>query len=179
MSLDLCGFAEGAPAGSPDPAVAGETMILRLGPHLRSSPTPLPVVRQFFAGALDLLGVLDNCLQVHWPPAGKTFSLGQFEAAFSGWRDGGDMPVEALVALETLDDGAFETRGLKPLIGKEMVIASGLFADAGEARRVADRLIRHVLLMGGLQSEEIFTGLDGRTMRITPDEAAGVLKVQR
>jgi hypothetical protein len=158
LAFDLRGLAPGAAertgeisaaygfaAPSDAPFEAMEAAVLQPSAHVAGGAMMQPVLRAMLGLAANLAMRLP-VKAVGWSAAGTLMEPGYFSLAVLNWLSGGPFPAHGLTALIPGADGSVTTRGLAPLIGKELHLEArpGETPEAATAlaARLVDRLIR-------------------------------------
>lgn len=190
LTFDLLGLAPGPKSRLPEleqrfdlsaPSDLGdyEAMTLRPGPHIASARTSMPVIRAMMALASDLVQHFDDLLAIGWGPAGSLIGRRYFESITTAWLNGGPFPALGLTAFAEAPDGALQSVGLAFWIDRELRIEPPLSADRVAATRLAIRLVNHLVLIGGLETDDRITAPDGTRLVLRPSRERALIGVWR
>ena len=190
LTFDLSGLSPGPASAFPSlahrfdlPALPApddyEAMALRPGPHIAAGGNSLPLNRTMLALACDLVRHFEDIVAVGWGPAGSAIGRRFFESVTSAWLDGGPFPALGLTAFVETPDGALQSAGLAFWIGQELRIEPPLNADRIAATRLGIRLVNHLVIIGGLASDERITAPDGTRLVLRPSRERALISVWR
>ncbi|MEL7317282.1 MAG: hypothetical protein AAFN04_01430 [Pseudomonadota bacterium] len=190
LTYDLRGLAQGPGCGFPradhkidlDPQIAPsryEALHLLPGHHLAGGHRTMPVVKGLIATARDLTHHFSHLEAVVWPASKSAIGRRFFESTTTAWLDGGPFPALGLTAFRQAIDGAFQSVGLEFWIGQELRIEPSLVSDQVTATRIGVRLINHLILMGGLEKDDLVTAPDGTRLALDLSENGRYIRVRR
>jgi len=190
LTFDLSGLAPGPASAFPAlahrfdlPALPAqddyEAMTLMPGPHLAAGSNSLPINRVLLGLGCDLVRHFEDIAAVGWGPAGCAIGRRFFESVTSAWLDGGPFPALGLTAFVETPDGALQSAGLAFWIGQELRIEPPLSADRIAATRLGIRLVNHLVIIGGLASDERITAPDGTRLVLRPSRERALISVWR
>ncbi|MDD3798781.1 MAG: hypothetical protein PHE36_06345 [Novosphingobium sp.] len=178
LTFDLAGLGEGVARERPDCAyrfdvpdnldLQGlEAISLHPGPHL-SGGERMKAVVQAMAGLAASLCALDSLAAVAWHPARSYIGPRYFASIVSNWHEGGVFPALGLVGLARSADGGMQSEGVAYFTGQELRIEPELAEDGTAARKIAARLIDHLVENGPLKTGGEISGPFGQALRIEP-----------
>lgn len=187
LTFDLRGLAPGIEApvalphhafGLPKPEPRQfEAMVLRPGPHLSSAAALLPVVRTMAALGCEL-AALPGLVGIGWEPAGTIMAPDYFVRAVGAWLNDGAFPALGLTALSRSPQGAMRSVGLGFFLGHELELAPRAGESAGDAARVAVRLI-HDLVQNGSYAPGDHAGPGGEVLHCRFNTDLSLLHIGR
>lgn len=178
LTFDLVGLAPGSAAPLPPhghsyglasqfEAMRVEAITLRLGPHLATGPTMLPVVRTL-AWLAARLTALPGVRALAWHAARCWSAPEFFRDSVLRWIEGGAFPGLGLAALTPALDGGMQSEGLALFIGQELRLEPELTGDQAAAARIGLRLLHWLVENGRLTAPETLAGPDGQSLRLEP-----------
>lgn len=190
LTFDCSGFAPGPAAPFPDlahrfdlaamPAPSShEAVVLRAGPHVAAGGNSMPLMRELLALGCDVVRQFDDLAAVGWGPSATAIGRRYFESVASAWLDGGPFPALGLTAFAQTPDGGLETTGLSFWIGRELRIEPSLAADRVAATRLGIRLVNHLVIIGGLETDDRIVAPDGSRLALRPSRSRAVIEVWR
>jgi hypothetical protein len=188
LSFDCNGLAPGSAykidpplqALGVDQELAGqgvEAIWLTMGPHLSESGHLLPVIRAL-AALGSLLATLDDVQAVVWNPAGSWMEPGYFRKVVSDWIAGGAFPSLGFASLLRQTDGTILSHGLTTFVGQELLLEPKAGVSAGDAARLAMRLIDELVYSGPLAEAAVYSGPSDEELHAQPDSANGLIRVK-
>lgn len=156
-----------------------EAVRLELAPHLVGGERAAPVQRALVALARDLTLFFEQIVAVMWPPCASLIGRRYFESTATAWLDGGAFPALGLTAFKPCDDGSLESVGLDFWIGQEVRLDPSLVHDRVAGTRLGVRLVNHLVVLGGLASDDRLVGPDGRPLVMTVSDDRKLVSVMR
>ena len=190
LTFDLLGLAPGEAAYYPEPQhrfdVGGlprpgdfEALLLAPSHHLSGAGNSTPVSKALFSIARDLVNHFGGAHSVIWPPSSSVIGKRFFDSTVTAWIDGGPFPALGLTAFTDTANEALQSVGLGYWIGQELHIESPLSSDKVAATRLGVRLVNHLLMVGGVESDERIVGPDGSRLVLRLSRNGRFIRVLR
>ncbi|MEL7446571.1 MAG: hypothetical protein AAGK02_12290 [Pseudomonadota bacterium] len=190
LTFDLHGIAPGAAQEMPEvehrfdlqeipTAFRHDAMRLSLGKHLKGAEKSLPVMRSMIGLARDLTHHFKDVNAIAWSPARSAIGRQYFESVSTAWLEGGPFPALGLTAFRDTIDGAIQSEGLEYWIGQELRIEAPISNDRVAATRLGNRLINHLILLGGIDESERITAPDHTQLVLRPSRNRKFVRVWR
>ena len=169
LTFDLTGLAPRPPSTFPlvahpfdlpriPDAARFEVVDLALGGHLTGGARMIPVAKGLIALARDFVHRFDHLEAVTWSPARSAMGHRYFESVATAWLDGGPFPAFGLTAFRDNGERGLETEGLSYWVERELQLEPALCQNPVQAKRMAARIVDHLVHAGRLDADERLSG---------------------